>query len=110
MTISLRWAEDINNVLIWQFSSDWAWKEVFDTGPHSDALLNTQSGRVDVMMLTAATGIPAGAFDQLDKLARSDLPDNLGLIVIVNATDAAHTMVKISTKMNAISFWKLADS
>lgn len=110
MTISLRWAEDINNVLVWQFSSDWAWKEVFETRPVSDEMITSQQGRVDLILMTSATTIPAGAFDHMDKLAQLDLPDNAGLLVVVNSASAIQTMIKISSKLNAADYWKLADS
>ena len=110
MTIILRWAEDIENVVVWEFKESWSWEEVLKVGPQSTVMIESSSERVDVMMLVLSTEIPAGAFDYLGKLARSDFPINLGIVVLVNATSAGQTMVKISTKMNDVSIWKFADT
>ncbi|MEQ8676696.1 MAG: hypothetical protein RLP44_30935 [Aggregatilineales bacterium] len=110
MAITVRWADDIDNVILWEFGEVWSWEDFYQMGPQSGVMIASTSERVDTIMISSAKEIPAGAFTQFDKLAKVDIPANHGLIVIVNPVIAAQTMVKISAKMNDVSYWKLADS
>ena len=110
MPITVDWYDEAGRIVVWKYTDQWAWEELFQAGVESDKLFKTTDERVDAIMVNHEHYIPPGAFKVFDTLADATMPDNLGLIIVVGSAPAGQTMIKISAKMNSVKHWKLAET
>jgi hypothetical protein len=102
MGVKLSWDTVSQNVIYWQFDSQWNWddfsqalEDAYDMGREKGQRGRENGQRVDVMVDARSTRIvPNGAFPHLKRAAEAS-PGNTGLIVVI--TESAFINALMST-------------
>ena len=93
--IQVDWARSVQNTVVWHFTSPWTWEEFTDAKQHADAMIDTVSGVVDTIFVTAKDdAIPPSGLVNLRNLINKRHPRN-DLMIVVGAHNFVTAIVNI---------------
>jgi len=95
MSVRLSWDSESQNVIYWQFDSQWNWDEFGKALDDAFSMGQENGQRVDVMVDTRGTRVvPNGAFPHLKRAAQAS-PENTGLIVVVSESAFINALISM---------------
>lgn|GEM_PF-6022176 len=105
MTVSTRWYDDEEVVLVYDFSGRWTWDEVYAAHKYGEAMAKAKPHIIFVLGITsddiAGKHIPRGAVSHLSNLSRL-LTDNADLAVIVTLNNMWLSLDRAVSKISKV--------
>ncbi|MBC8171272.1 MAG: hypothetical protein H7X77_06355 [Anaerolineae bacterium] len=100
MGIQLKWTDETKTVILQTFEGKWTWEDFYKVNQQAFAMIHTVSHKVDIFSDFRTSGpLPVGGAITHARNALKEMPDNWGMLVIINDGVLINVMVSAFTTM-----------